>query len=412
MTIPTGSNLLMTLPKTAPVAAGAIKGDSSADLSASPVTSDATSTDKDFSSVLKQQMTEASVQKNGESTDGKEISAELIEFCCVQDATLELAQIPDQIDTKWIHGLMPFLPESNELKAELQGDVEAIELENELPLGQMILPALNNRQLQGGESLPQTRQVASVNPGAVMMPQRSFAANATTLPSDPEVVIFSLTSATADAADMPTAGQELESSLLKSENFKSAANEFNLTALKESFVAVQSGMSVVTPTATGMTGMTGASLATPEMQLSTQLPASQWGEALGEKVAFLLNHKLNKAEIRIDPPHLGKLDIQIQLKDDSATVVIHTQHAQTRDMIESASVRLKEFLQEAGYNTVNVDVSQREQSFSGDHLSSGQQAEQKQDDVSSSLAAEQSSEGWQQSMLSMRVNDGRIDYFA
>jgi flagellar hook-length control protein FliK len=100
-------------------------------------------------------------------------------------------------------------------------------------------------------------------------------------------------------------------------------------------------------------------LQTIALQPGTQ--ASEWGNAISERVAFLINSKLNRAEIRIDPPHLGKLDIQIQIKDDSAVVMIQTQHAQTRDLIDSASMRLRDFLQEAGYSSVDVNVSHREQ---------------------------------------------------
>jgi flagellar hook-length control protein FliK len=70
--------------------------------------------------------------------------------------------------------------------------------------------------------------------------------------------------------------------------------------------------------------------------------------------------------LRLDPPHLGKLDIQIQVQDDRAVIHITTQHAQTRDMIDNAGVRLREFLQESGYSSVDVNVSHREQSMAGE----------------------------------------------
>jgi type III secretion system needle length determinant len=85
--------------------------------------------------------------------------------------------------------------------------------------------------------------------------------------------------------------------------------------------------------------------------------AAQWGSGLGERVSVMLNQKQHLATIRLDPPTLGKMEIQIQIKDDVTNVTINTQHAQTRDMVDSASHRLKEFLQDAGYQNVNVDVS-------------------------------------------------------
>jgi flagellar hook-length control protein FliK len=84
---------------------------------------------------------------------------------------------------------------------------------------------------------------------------------------------------------------------------------------------------------------------------------AQWGSGLGERVSVMLIQKQHLATIRLDPPSLGKMEIQIQIKDDVTNVTINTQHAQTRDMVDSASHRLKEFLQDAGYQNVNVDVS-------------------------------------------------------
>lgn len=85
--------------------------------------------------------------------------------------------------------------------------------------------------------------------------------------------------------------------------------------------------------------------------------STQWSSGLGERVSVMLNQKQHLATIRLDPPSLGKMDIQIQIKDDVTNVMINTQHAQTRDMVDSASYRLKEFLQDVGYQNVNVDVS-------------------------------------------------------
>lgn len=148
------------------------------------------------------------------------------------------------------------------------------------------------------------------------------------------------------------------------------------------------------------------------LQLSAQSTASQWGEALGEKVSLLMNQKLNTAEIRIDPPHLGKLDIQIQIKDESATIIINTQHAQTRDLIESASVRLREFLQESGYSSVDVDVSHKEQSMAQSDMSQQEDNGQGDKENPQQLNDLHDMSGLQQHELSLQIDNGRIDYFA
>ena len=97
-----------------------------------------------------------------------------------------------------------------------------------------------------------------------------------------------------------------------------------------------------------------------KLQLSRQAEAGDWGNGLGERVQWMINQKQNSAMIRLDPPALGKLDVQVKIAEDATTITIQTQHAQTRDLIETASHRLRDFLQESGYQNVNVDVSQRQ----------------------------------------------------
>ncbi len=102
-----------------------------------------------------------------------------------------------------------------------------------------------------------------------------------------------------------------------------------------------------------------------QMQLSPKAGDAAWGRELGERVGFLLHNNMKQAEIRLDPPHLGKLEIQLQVQDDKAVVHIQTQTAQTRDLVDASLLRLRDALQDAGYSQVDVNVSQRDQSMAG-----------------------------------------------
>lgn len=96
------------------------------------------------------------------------------------------------------------------------------------------------------------------------------------------------------------------------------------------------------------------------MNVSNARDTGAWGQGLGERINWMVNQKLNTATIRMDPPMLGRLEVQILVSDEATNVTINTQHAQTREMIENASFRLREFLQESGYQNVNVDVSHQQ----------------------------------------------------
>ncbi len=145
------------------------------------------------------------------------------------------------------------------------------------------------------------------------------------------------------------------------------------------------------------------------LQMHPQAPVTEWGNAIGERVSFLINQKLNHAEIRIDPPHLGKLEIQIQVKEDTAVIMINTQHTQTRDLIDAASLRLREFLQEAGYNSVDVNVSHREQSMAQQQNQEGHESTL---DSDHSVIADADEDIAVRDAAQLTVDNGRIDYFA
>lgn len=96
------------------------------------------------------------------------------------------------------------------------------------------------------------------------------------------------------------------------------------------------------------------------LALPRQAGAADWGNGLGERVGWMIDRRQNSATIRLDPPMLGKLDVQVRVADDATTITIQAQHAPTRELIEASATRLREFLQESGFQNVNVDVSQRQ----------------------------------------------------
>ena len=149
-----------------------------------------------------------------------------------------------------------------------------------------------------------------------------------------------------------------------------------------------------------------------ELQLSPRAGHAAWGREMGERIGFLLHNNLKQAEIRLDPPHLGKLEIRLQVQDDKALVHIHTQTAQTRDLMDASLLRLRDALQDAGYSQVDVQVSHREQSMGqGDGGTGGGFSGQ------ASVEGPQESEVLPAGMSRREIEltarlQGRIDYFA
>ena len=144
------------------------------------------------------------------------------------------------------------------------------------------------------------------------------------------------------------------------------------------------------------------------MGMSPNADSSEWGNGLGERVSWMINQKQNTATIRLDPPMLGKLDVLVKITDDATTITIQTQHAQTRDLIESASARLRDFLQESGFQNVNVDVSQRQ-----DQQQAGSQmTADGQDEPADDFHQDQEQDFEQRGQVGYLSGDGLVDTFA
>ena len=144
------------------------------------------------------------------------------------------------------------------------------------------------------------------------------------------------------------------------------------------------------------------------LSLAQNSSSTEWASGLSERVNWMINQKQNTAIIRLDPPALGKLDVQLKIVDDATMITIQTQHAQTRDLIESASVRLRDFLQENGYQNVNIDVSHRQdQQQARSQMQANVNA-----DLQDESGLEQAAEHEQGEQISYFNGDGLVDTFA
>jgi flagellar hook-length control protein FliK len=111
------------------------------------------------------------------------------------------------------------------------------------------------------------------------------------------------------------------------------------------------------------------------LNVAPQNPA--WPQAVGERVQWMVNQQLQKAEIRLDPPELGSLEVRVVIQKEHAQVTFAAPNAQVRDALEAAIPRLREMLGEQGLDLANVDIGQhsfaeqREQNASESFVENG-----------------------------------------
>lgn len=83
-----------------------------------------------------------------------------------------------------------------------------------------------------------------------------------------------------------------------------------------------------------------------------------WDQELGARVLWVVRDQLQHAELRLNPPNLGPLEVRLSLQSDqSINLSFSASQLQARDAVEAAIPRLREMLAESGVNLGDVNVS-------------------------------------------------------
>lgn len=96
----------------------------------------------------------------------------------------------------------------------------------------------------------------------------------------------------------------------------------------------------------------------PATTLETPFRQPGWDQALSERVMWVANQRFQGAEIKLNPPQLGPIEVRVQLQHEQAHISFTAQHASVREALEAALPRLREMLNANGFNLVDVNVSQ------------------------------------------------------
>jgi hypothetical protein len=110
-----------------------------------------------------------------------------------------------------------------------------------------------------------------------------------------------------------------------------------------------------------MAGVRGvASHNAPVASTPVAVPFNQpgWDQALGERVHWMVTQRIQAAEIHLNPPELGPVEVRISMDQDQTRIQFLSPHASVRDAIEAALPRLREMLGDGSGQLVNVDVGQ------------------------------------------------------
>ncbi len=150
------------------------------------------------------------------------------------------------------------------------------------------------------------------------------------------------------------------------------------------------------------------------MQASINTPFSQqaaWGEEVGSRVKWMVSSQVQSAELKMNPSHLGPVEVKISVQNDQTTIHFSAQNGAVREALDSAMPRLREMLADNGVNLADVDVSdqsfaQQQKSFeqgrdaAGDEYASGEELD---DEVAGTMVSDEGE---------MLLSSKMVDYYA
>jgi len=126
------------------------------------------------------------------------------------------------------------------------------------------------------------------------------------------------------------------------------------------------GMTSISPTQLTATTLTDPALSANSALFKSTIPMPlqnpNWSHGVSERVAWMVQGNFQNAEIKLNPAHLGPMEIKMSITDDQAKITFISAHAPVREALDQAIPRLREMLEQQGLNLTDVDVSQYSES--------------------------------------------------
>lgn len=105
------------------------------------------------------------------------------------------------------------------------------------------------------------------------------------------------------------------------------------------------------------------STATPiKVEVAQPVTAPGWRDAFADRVTWVANTRQPAAELQINPPQLGPVEIRVSMNADQANLSFFSPHAAVREAIQASLPRLTDAFAASGLTLGNVLVGAESQS--------------------------------------------------
>lgn len=126
-----------------------------------------------------------------------------------------------------------------------------------------------------------------------------------------------------------------------------------------------SGLDALAPAMPAATGLAAGSERLAEsvpVQRHVATPMGQrgWDQAVSQQVSWLVRDQLQSASLSLNPPHLGPIQVTLQLDQQQATVQFVSAAPEVRQALQDALPTLRAMLGQAGIELGQADVGSRQ----------------------------------------------------
>lgn len=175
-----------------------------------------------------------------------------------------------------------------------------------------------------------------------------------------------------------------------------------------------SGVQVAMPTPVAHLAATQSPQPSPadsSLHIPTPVRDAAWPAELSQKVVWMSRQDLQSAQITLNPPQLGPIEISLDVKNEQASAVFVSGNAEVREAIESALPRLREMLAGIGVELGQTNVSHESFRQASEQNSQYRQAAARSADANIDRGI-MTNETAGTTTVRARVGNGLVDTFA
>ena len=100
-------------------------------------------------------------------------------------------------------------------------------------------------------------------------------------------------------------------------------------------------------------------LTMPQTEIAEPFGRPAWAQGMGKQILWMANQNISSAEIRLNPAHLGPIEVRLDISDDQINVALSSRHANVREAMEMALPKLREMFDNNGLSLADTDISQQ-----------------------------------------------------